>query len=35
LDRLVKFYDFSEVNKAVSDANRGDTIKPVFRISEA
>jgi aryl-alcohol dehydrogenase len=34
-DRLVKFYDFSEINQAISDAKRGDTIKPVLRISQA
>jgi aryl-alcohol dehydrogenase len=34
-DHLVKFYDFSEINQAISDAKRGDTIKPVLRISEA
>jgi len=33
-DRLVKFYDFSEINQAIADARRGDTIKPVLRISE-
>jgi aryl-alcohol dehydrogenase len=33
-DRLVKFYDFSHINKAIADAKRGDTIKPVLRISE-
>ena len=33
-DRLVKFYDFSEINQAIADAKRGDTIKPVLRISE-
>lgn len=33
-DRLVKFYHFSEINKAIADAKRGDTIKPVLRISE-
>jgi aryl-alcohol dehydrogenase len=32
-DRLVKFYDFSEINEAIADAKRGDTIKPVLRIS--
>jgi aryl-alcohol dehydrogenase len=31
-DRLVKFYDFSDINKAIADAKRGDTIKPVVRI---
>jgi aryl-alcohol dehydrogenase len=34
-DRLVKFYDFSDINRAIADAKRGDTIKPVLRISDA
>jgi aryl-alcohol dehydrogenase len=34
-DRLVKLYDFKEINRAVADAKRGDAIKPVLRISEA
>ncbi len=33
-DRLVKFYEFSMIKKAIADAKRGDTIKPVLRISE-
>jgi aryl-alcohol dehydrogenase len=33
-DRLVKFYGFSEVNRAIVDARRGDTIKPVLRVSD-
>jgi len=33
-DRLVKFYDFSEINQAIADAKRGDTIKPVLLLSE-
>ena len=32
-DRLVKFYGFSDINKAIADAKSGDTIKPVLRIS--
>ena len=32
-DRLVKFYDFSDINRAMADARRADTIKPVLRIS--
>jgi aryl-alcohol dehydrogenase len=32
-DRLVKFYDFGDINQAIADARRGDTIKPVLRIS--
>ena len=34
-DRLIKFYNFSDINQAIADAKRGDTIKPVLRISEA
>jgi len=33
-DRLIKFYDFTKINKAIADAKRGDTIKPVLRMSE-
>lgn len=33
-DRLVRFYDFSEINEAIANAKSGDTIKPVLRISE-
>jgi aryl-alcohol dehydrogenase len=32
-DRLLKFYDFADINQAIADAKRGDTIKPVLRIS--
>jgi len=31
-DRLVKFYDFWEINRAIAAAQRGDTIKPVLRM---
>ncbi len=34
-DRLIKFYDFSGINRAIADAKRGDTIKPVLRIGKA
>jgi len=34
-DRLIKFYDFNDINQAIADARRGDTIKPVLRISKA
>ncbi len=34
-DRLVKFYDFRNINRAIADSKRGDTIKPVLRISKA
>jgi aryl-alcohol dehydrogenase len=34
-DRLIKFYNFSDVNQAIADARRGATIKPVLRISKA
>ena len=33
-DRLLKFYDFGDINRAIAEAKRGDTIKPVLRISE-
>ncbi len=33
-DRLVKFYGFSEINRGIADARRGDTIKPVLRVSD-
>lgn len=32
-DRLIRFYDFREINQAMADARRGETIKPVLRIS--
>ena len=34
-DRLLKFYDFSEINRAIADARSGETIKPVLCISRA
>ena len=34
-DRLEKFYPFREINRAISDARRGLTVKPVLMISEA
>jgi aryl-alcohol dehydrogenase len=34
-DRFVKFYDFSDINRAIAHARSGGTIKPVLRISEA
>jgi aryl-alcohol dehydrogenase len=32
-ERLVKFYDFRQINRAIADSMRGSTIKPVLRIS--
>jgi aryl-alcohol dehydrogenase len=32
-DSLVKFYDFKDINRAMAEARRGDTIKPVVRIN--
>ncbi len=32
-DRLVKFYRFADINRAIADARKGSTIKPVVRIS--
>ena len=31
-DRLVKFYPFADINRAIADARKGNTIKPVLRI---
>jgi aryl-alcohol dehydrogenase len=31
-DRIEKFYDFADINQAIADAKRGDTIKPVLKI---
>jgi aryl-alcohol dehydrogenase len=31
-DRLVKYYPFTDINQAIADSRRGDTIKPVLRI---
>ncbi len=33
-DRLIKFYKFKDINRAIADAKRGDTIKPVLRMSK-
>ncbi len=33
-DRLIKFYDFNDINRAIADARRGGTVKPVLRISK-
>lgn len=33
-DRLIKFYDFKKINRAIADSKRGTTIKPVLRISK-
>jgi aryl-alcohol dehydrogenase len=33
-DRIEKFYDFADINQAIADAKRGDTIKPVLRVNE-
>ncbi len=32
-DHLEKFYEFKDINRAIADAKRGTTIKPVLRIS--
>jgi aryl-alcohol dehydrogenase len=33
-DRLVRFYDFEELNQAMADSESGITIKPILRFSE-
>jgi aryl-alcohol dehydrogenase len=34
-DRLITYYDFDDINRAILDMKRGDTIKPVLRIGRA
>jgi len=31
-DRLIKFYPFNDINKAVEDMEKGLVIKPVLRL---
>jgi Zn-dependent alcohol dehydrogenase len=33
-DRLVRFYDFAEINRAIDDSKRGQTIKPALLIGQ-
>jgi aryl-alcohol dehydrogenase len=33
-DRLVTFYDFPQINRAIADSERGLTVKPVLRIAD-
>ena len=33
VERLIRFYDFADVNRAVDDSLKGKTVKPVLRIS--
>jgi aryl-alcohol dehydrogenase len=32
-DRLVRFYEFEEINQAVADMRSGATVKPILRVS--
>jgi aryl-alcohol dehydrogenase len=32
-DRLVRFYEFDEINQAVADTRSGVTVKPILRVS--
>lgn len=34
IEKLIKFYDFKDINKAFEDANSGVTIKPILRIND-
>jgi len=33
-DRLVRFYEFSQINRAISDSNKGRAVKPVLRMAK-
>jgi aryl-alcohol dehydrogenase len=32
-DRLMRFYDFDQINQAVADSQRGAVLKPVLRMA--
>jgi aryl-alcohol dehydrogenase len=32
VDKLVKFYDFAEINRAIDDSDAGTTVKPILRM---
>ena len=32
VDKLVKFYDFADVNQAIHDSDSGRTVKPILRM---
>ena len=31
-ERLVRFYDFAEINRAMDEADSGDVVKPILRM---
>jgi aryl-alcohol dehydrogenase len=33
IDRLVRAYDFDQINEAAADARAGEVVKPVLRMS--
>lgn len=33
-DKLVKFYDFEQINEAAADSEKGKTLKPIIRIAK-
>lgn len=33
-ERLVKFYNFTEINRAIADSRRGSTVKPVLLMTQ-
>lgn len=32
-DKLITYYSFEDINKAVEDAHKGTTIKPILKFS--
>ena len=32
-ERLVRFYDFEDINQALADSSKGDVIKPILQIA--
>ncbi len=33
-DRLVRFYDFADINRAIADSKRGQAAKPILLIGQ-
>jgi aryl-alcohol dehydrogenase len=34
-DKLIKFYDFKDINQAAIDSQKGITLKPVIKIADS
>jgi len=34
IDKMIKFYDFADINKAAAESSAGIAIKPVLRMGD-